>query len=331
MTFLSPRPAYLTSDDNFGRSLAAVGSDRVLIGAHQDDTGAQHAGAAYLLSTNGTSLTSFTNPTPDAEDFFGWSVAAVGSERVLVGAPFDDTGATDAGSGYLFSADGTLLTTFTNPTPANLDMFGSALAAIGSNQVLIGAPRDDTGGQDAGAAYLFNTSGALLTTFSNPTPEVGDNFGYFVTAVGSNRVLVSALYDNTGASVAGVAYLFLTDGTLLTTVTSPTPAADDLFGMSMTLLGNDQVIIGSVSDDTGTWDAGAAYLFALPSPPPSLVIIPAAPGNTTISWTPNTPGFVLQETEVLSPANWTNSLSASANPTVAPTTRPAKHFRLIKP
>ena len=39
---------------------------------------------------------------------------------------------------------------------------------------------------------------------------------------------------------------------------------------------------------------------------PLLTIVPAAPGQATISWTPNTPGFVLQETWVLSPANWTN-------------------------
>ena len=36
----------------------------------------------------------------------------------------DDTGATNAGAAYLFSTDGTLLTTFTNPTPADNDQFG---------------------------------------------------------------------------------------------------------------------------------------------------------------------------------------------------------------
>src|SRR5512144_2054794 len=34
---------------------------------------------------------------------------------------------------------------------------------------------------------------------------------------------------------------------------------------------------------------------------PTLTIVPATPGNATISWTPNTPGYVLQETLVLSP------------------------------
>ena len=34
---------------------------------------------------------------------------------------------------------------------------------------------------------------------------------------------------------------------------------------------------------------------------PLLTIVPAAPGQATISWTPATPGFVLQETLILAP------------------------------
>ncbi|PWU15813.1 MAG: hypothetical protein C5B50_14630 [Verrucomicrobia bacterium] len=63
---------------------------------------------------------------------------------------------------------------------------------------------------------------------------------------------------------------------------------------------------------------------------PLLTIAPAAPGSATISWTPNTPGFVLQETWSLTPANWTNSLSGSANPVTFPTLA-ARFYRLRKP
>jgi len=64
---------------------------------------------------------------------------------------------------------------------------------------------------------------------------------------------------------------------------------------------------------------------------PTLTIVPATPGNATISWTPKTPGFVLQETLVLSPANWTNSPSGATNPVVVPATLPAKFYRVCKP
>lgn len=64
---------------------------------------------------------------------------------------------------------------------------------------------------------------------------------------------------------------------------------------------------------------------------PTLSIVPAAPGQATISWTPNTPGYVLQETWVLSPANWTNSVSGATNPINVPAVVPTKFYRLFKP
>jgi len=64
---------------------------------------------------------------------------------------------------------------------------------------------------------------------------------------------------------------------------------------------------------------------------PTLTIVPATPGNATISWTPNTPGWILQETWVLAPANWTNSPSGATNPIVVSATWPAKFYRLFKP
>ena len=64
---------------------------------------------------------------------------------------------------------------------------------------------------------------------------------------------------------------------------------------------------------------------------PMLTIVPATPGNATISWAPNTPGCVLQETLLLSPANWTNSVSGSTNLIPVTITVPSKFYRLFKP
>src|SRR5262245_9617157 len=87
-------------------------------------------------------------------------------------------------------AVGDLVLTINNPTPAGFDQFGYSVAAVGNN-VLVGAVGDSTGGTNSGAAYLFDGSnGALLHTFTNPTPAVDDFFGLSVAAVGNN-VLVS--------------------------------------------------------------------------------------------------------------------------------------------
>jgi hypothetical protein len=63
---------------------------------------------------------------------------------------------------------------------------------------------------------------------------------------------------------------------------------------------------------------------------PTLKIVPATPGWATVSWAPNTPGFVLQETTSLAPTNWANSASGAANPVVVPALQPTKFYRLSK-
>jgi hypothetical protein len=79
---------------------------------------------------------------------------------------------------YLFSTNGTLLTTFTNPMPASYDNFGYSVAAVGNDRMLIGAYLDN----NTGAAYLFSTAVPILTirlTSTNtiavswPSPSAG--------------------------------------------------------------------------------------------------------------------------------------------------------------
>jgi len=48
-----------------------------------------------------------------------------------------------------------LLATFTNPAPANFDVFGGWIAALGTDRVLIGADGKISSG---GVAYLFRTN-----------------------------------------------------------------------------------------------------------------------------------------------------------------------------
>ena len=64
---------------------------------------------------------------------------------------------------------------------------------------------------------------------------------------------------------------------------------------------------------------------------PTLKIAPAAPGQATVSWTPATPGFVLQESLALTSGSWTNSVSGATNPVVVPAVLSKKFYRLFKP
>src|SRR5690242_14251116 len=66
----------------------------------------------------------------------------------------------------------TLINTITNPTPASVERFGGVSVALGNDRVVIGATGAGTLG--SGEAYLYNTNGTLLATFTNPTPDVNE-------------------------------------------------------------------------------------------------------------------------------------------------------------
>jgi hypothetical protein len=85
---------------------------------------------------------------------------------------------------------------------------------------------------------------------------------------------------------------------------------------------------GNYSLTGGFW-----ALYAVQTPgAPTLTITAAGAGLAQISWTPDTgTNWVLQQTAVLSPANWTNSPSGSTNPIVVSATLPTKFYRLVKP
>ena len=90
---------------------------------------------------------------------------------------------------------------------------------------------------------------------------------------------------------------------------------------------NTPMVGGTYSLTGGFWALYAVQTVGAPV----LTIVPAGAGLAKISWTPNTPGYVLQETLSLSPASWGNSPSGSTNPITVPSTLPTKFYRLFKP
>ena len=73
-------------------------------------------------------------------------------------------------------------------------------------------------------------------------------------------------------------------------------------------------------------------LFAIQTPgAPLLSITAAGPEQATISWEPDDPGWVLQETTSLILSNWVDAASGSANPTTVPVIGPRTYYRLHRP
>lgn len=252
-TFTNPVPK---SGASFGRALAVAGDHQILLGSDIAD----HGGAAYLFDTNGSLRTTFTNPSPASVLRFGSSLAAVGTDRVLIGARGYHSDIPNSGAAFLFRTNGTLLATFADPRPGD-HFFGVAVASVFNDKCLVGAPGGDPITDYAGRAYLFNTNGILLTTFISPRAGQFDSFGFALAPLGSDRVVISHLFDNTPQSTGGAAYLFNSNGTLLTTFSSPVPEPSAQFGFSISIVPGDRILIGAPYDDAWT-RIGAAYLFS---------------------------------------------------------------------
>lgn len=137
--------------------MAGLGDDKVIIGCPYDSIAGEVAGAAYVFDLSGNLLRIYCG-TGQKWGEFGASVAAFGTDRVLIGAPREMGAGATAGRAYLLTLDGGPLAVLHGPVRSEdaLYLFGTAVAALGENRLLISAPRDHQAGIDAGAVYLFN-------------------------------------------------------------------------------------------------------------------------------------------------------------------------------
>jgi hypothetical protein len=83
----------------------------------------------------------------------------------------------------------------------------------GYDDLIVGAPRSDVGGTDAGQAYVYSgQTGAILWTFTGEAS--GDEFGYSVSAAGDvnndgyDDVIVGAPHKEAAGGNAGRAYVY---------------------------------------------------------------------------------------------------------------------------
>jgi len=261
-----------SSFDFFGIQISADG-DRVLISARNDDSGDfSNSGSAYIFDYDGfnwTQTAKLTASDASSDNFFGSSVSLMG-DRALIGA-FNAPSMNNSSPGavYLFQYSGSWIETgrFNASDNSALDEFGIAVA-LGADKFIVGDSRDDDNGNNAGSAYVFDsTSGwqQQAKLLSSLGPHL-DSYGSAVSIDGT-RAVVGAPYNDVHGLDAGAVYVFdyvAGNWQLSQQLYASDASASDWFGTSVSLSG-DRLVVGAPGEDSEGINAGAVYVFDLNS------------------------------------------------------------------
>jgi hypothetical protein len=265
------------TNDGFGNSVS-MSSDgtKIIVGAK--GKGGNNTGAVYIYTYSSGSWSQEAKiqaATNSGGDNFGHIVSmSSDGTKVIVGAPYQDAAATNAGAAYIYTYSGGSWGSevrIVAPDAQASDLFGQGVAISGDGtKVIVGAHSEAAGGNYAGAAYIFTYSGSSWDTGTKivaADAQAEDNFGYAVSMNSDGtRVLVGAPYED-HINQAGAAYIFTYSGSSWDTgtkIVAPDAQANDYFGKGVYMSSDGtKVIVGAEGEDVdGLYgDAGAAYIF----------------------------------------------------------------------
>jgi VCBS repeat-containing protein len=324
--------------DQAGISVSSAGDvngdgyDDLIIGAYRDDSGGYNAGAAYVIFGKSTGFGTIDLGTALAAtdgfkiqgdfdfDNAGWSVSSAGDvngdgyDDLIIGARGNDSGGSNAGAAYVIFGKSTGFGTIDLGTAlaatdgfkiqgdAPNDSAGVSVSSAGDvngdgyDDLIVGAHYNDSGGADAGAAYVifgkaagFGTidlGTALAATagfkiqgdFDSDAAGISVSNAGDVNGDGYDDLIVGANLNDSGGSDAGAAYVIFGKSAGFRTIdlgTALAPGAgfkiqgdvvDDQTGVSVSSAGDvngdgyDDLIIGARLNDSGGNNAGAAYV-----------------------------------------------------------------------
>jgi uncharacterized repeat protein (TIGR01451 family) len=250
-------PADGERGDEFGSAVALAG-DTLVVGAPGDGDRGSLAGAVYVFQRSGTGWGQPRKLFADdaqAADEFG-SAVAIHGDTLIVGAPFADDlrHRRNFGKVYVFERrNGSWGLPQRLPTEFEEDdvQFGTAVALAG-DRLVVGAPGEDRGGVNRGAAYVFVRSKTGWTPSPDPKPYTDraddDLFGSAVATDGTTDVIGAPVHTSVGAAFVG---------------DQPEPFTGEgaskgsRFGGSVALMGKVALAGGPRDDPRGAVDAGS--------------------------------------------------------------------------
>ncbi|WP_437689182.1 FG-GAP repeat protein [Sorangium sp. So ce176] len=265
------------ANNSFGRTVAISG-DTAVVGAPNATTMVsgvlRNNGGAYVFVRSGSTWTQQARLScPDSGigdgcGLLGYSVAISGN-TIAAGAPgkHGTGGSTPVGAVYVFVGSGsswTLEQKLYASDGASYDYFGQSVALDGDTLVASGQLHNHSASND-GAAYVFTRSGSTWTEQQELVPDdaaESDEFGWSV-AISGDSIVVGSRLDDTPATNAGSAYVFVRSGSSWTQQAKLVEwgtGSGLYFGWSVAISG-DTVLVGAYNYWNPWNTSGAAYVF----------------------------------------------------------------------
>jgi len=200
--------------DEFGRALALDGGT-ALVGAENRAAGSvREAGAVYVFSGAGAGWyqqTLLLAPDPTQRAGYGTALALSGGTALVGAGGATVAGQTNAGAAYIYTGAGwALQAQLTGPGTTPGGWFGCAVALKGERAVVGAWGQTVSGRLEAGAAYVFDRSGAAWSQVAVDTAQSaadGDTLGWSVAVDGDTVVAGAPGRGVGGRPVCGAAFV----------------------------------------------------------------------------------------------------------------------------
>ena len=212
----------------FGGTVAIDGDgDVAVIGQHRYDS---YTGAAWVYTRSGTTWTQRVRlEASDGEQYDMFSgrdlnySQGIGVSKdgtyIIIGARQEDTGASNAGSAYIYTgsaASWTEQAIIRSPAATASDDFGTSVHINSDGTYAIIGAKGAGAGTNRGAAYIYTRSGSTWSLQATLTASDGadhDNFGSYVKISGDGLYAVcNARYDDDNYDSSGSVYVFVRSG-----------------------------------------------------------------------------------------------------------------------
>ncbi|MDE0301003.1 MAG: hypothetical protein OXN17_20405 [Candidatus Poribacteria bacterium] len=238
-----------------------ISGDSVIVGSHRHNF-------AKVFVRDGKNWEEQETLMPQFDGNVGWSVA-ISRDTAVVGAPNADAGAEKSGTAFVFVRSGKTWqqrAKLVGDNPEANDNFGESVS-VDRNTVIIGVPRDDDAGRDAGSAYVFFRDGVTWTKQAKLIPadlSGSDAFGEAVFVRGNTAIIGANGHTHGGKRFTGAAYVFVRNGNRWVQqakLTVEDGGKADRFGTSVGFIGKTIVVGAPFYDSENAKDVGAAYVF----------------------------------------------------------------------